>query len=129
MYDNATSKHVNLRDSAYSVNLTSGTYENRFGLVFKTGEWSDTTSTGTKLMNDTKNIVVYSQQDNIYVNFLQPQQSVTIQVFDITGRILYNKLLDNATGSISLGSYTVNNVYVVKITGNGLSKINKLLLQ
>ena len=129
MYDNATSKHVNLRDSAYSVNLTSGTYENRFSLVFKTGEWSDTTRTGTKLLNDNKNIVVYSQLGNICVYFIQPQQSVTIQVFDITGRILYNKLLDNATGSISLGSYTVNNVYVVKITGNGLSKINKLLLQ
>src|SRR5208337_1918341 len=119
-------------DSVFTENLTPGTYDNRFVLVFKTGEWSGLTqvSTGIQQITNPKNIVIYSQQSQIFVNFMEPQQNITVQVCDIEGRQLYNQPFGSVQGVVSLGSnYALNNVYIIKVTGNSILKINKLVLQ
>ncbi len=131
LYDITTNRHVNLRDSSYTVNLSPGTYDNRFELVFNVGEWSGTNgiSTGTLSLKNNRDIVTYSQQGQAYVNFIQPQQNITVQLYDILGRLVYSNNYESINGVVSLGTYNLNNVYVVKITGNNLLNINKLLIQ
>jgi len=126
IWDKVAQRSVNLRDSSFSVALSAGTIDNRFELVFKTG----LLATGTNSLSQVSDFNMYSQDGHVYINFSQMQQNTTVEVSDISGRIIQHQFLPEAEGRVEIkGNYKPNNIYIFKISGRDISTINKLLIQ
>ena len=125
--DDTLKQTANLREASYIVTLPSKTINNRFRLVLKSG--TIPTFSNFKIDN-ASNINIYSNSGKIYADFYQEMNDVNINITDISGRIVYQQNFANIQGKEELnGSFAMNNVYIIKITGKNFSKVNKLVIQ
>lgn len=134
LYDKVVNRSVNMKDSALTVSLAPGTYDDRFELVFKkfnlnTGVDQSLVS-GQENIENGRNIVVRAQYGQMYIDFPEQYKNVHIQVSDITGRVIYEKSISLANGTFLVDSnFLVNSVYLFRISGDNLFKTSKLLLR
>jgi hypothetical protein len=84
LQDNLTQSVYDLSAGAYSFTSAAGTFENRFILKY-TPVLGTTTSTFTNA-----NVTVFKQNESIHINAVHASIQ-EVSVFDITGRLLYNK--------------------------------------
>ncbi len=108
----------------FEVELDSGYYLNRFEMLF--GE--NTSIPGQLTL---KNDLIRINSDNQYINIAvlgeDVQLPLTVEVFDITGKLI-NKTLVNKTGTSRI--YMQHNVKtcVIRLTGNNINKVQKLII-
>jgi len=84
LQDNVTQTVHDFSTGSYSFTTATGTFEDRFILKFSP-VLGTTTSTFTNA-----NVIVYKQNDFIHINAVHASIQ-EVSVFDITGRLLYNK--------------------------------------
>ena len=117
--DKVLNLYHNLKSSAYNFSATAGTFNDRFVLVYKPQE----TLTTQQSAVDANAIVLYKPNADLHINagtILMDE----VKVFDVRGRLLFDKKHINATSTqINLG--TTNQVLVIEITTNDSIKIIK----
>lgn len=131
IYDKVANRTVNLKDSAFTVNLSAGTYDTRFEVVFKdnlsTGINQPIVSTGSVGQNS---VIARSNNGFVFVDFLNEEKNVDIQMFDLNGRMVYEEKFPTAQGTVQLDSnFSLSHIYLIKISAEQLSKTSKLLIQ
>jgi hypothetical protein len=107
--DNLIGTDHNIKVSPYTFTSDAGTFDSRFELVY-------TQALGIPSTDFTPNsVIVYKNTDWFHVN----TKGITmkeIQVYDVTGRLIY-KLSDiNATTAVLRGLTETNEVLFLKIT-------------
>ncbi len=108
----------------FEVELDSGYYLNRFEMLF-----GENTSIPDQLT--LKNDLIRINSDNQYINIAvlgeDVQLPLTVEVFDVTGRLI-NKTLVNKTGTSRI--YMQHNVKtcVTRLSGNNINKVQKLII-
>lgn len=117
--DKVLNLYHNLKNSSYNFSATAGTFNDRFVLVYKQQE----TLTTQQSLFDANSIVLYKPNADLHINagtILMDE----VKVFDVRGRLLFDKKHINATTTqINLG--TTNQVLVIEITTNDSVKVIK----
>jgi hypothetical protein len=123
--DLETGDVFNLNENpVFEVELDSGYYMDRFEILF-----GENTSIPNQLT--LKNDLIRINSDNQYINIAvlgeDVQLPLTAEVFDITGKLI-NKTLVNKTGTSRI--YMQHNVKtcVIRLTGNNINKVQKLII-
>lgn len=107
--DNLLGIDHNIKESPYAFSSVTGTFDARFELVY-------TQALGIPSSDFTSNsVIVYRNTDWFHVN-TKGIIMKDIQVFDISGRLIYNKENINATKTVLDGLTKVNEVLFLKIT-------------
>jgi hypothetical protein len=107
--DNLLGIDHNIKESPYAFSSVTGTFDARFELVYKQ-------ALGIPSSDFTSNsVIVYRNTDWFHVN-TKGIIMKDIQVFDISGRLIYNKVNINATKTVLDGLTKVNEVLFLKIT-------------
>jgi hypothetical protein len=128
IHDKLTDRSVNLKDSAFTGGLSAGTYDNRFEVVFKDMNTTSSTS-GLENKSTSSDVAIRSLNGQVYADFKTEQKNVDIQVCDISGRVIYEKKVNWAQGSILLDTdFSSTRVYLITITGNQLFRVIKFLM-
>ncbi len=123
--DLETGDVFNLNENpVFEVELDSGYYMDRFEILF-----GENTSIPNQLT--LKNDLIRINSDNQYINIAvlgeDVQLPLTAEVFDITGKLI-NKTLVNKPGTSRI--YMQHNVKtcVIRLTGNNINKVQKLII-
>jgi thiol-disulfide isomerase/thioredoxin len=77
--------------------------------------------------NQIANVTMYPNPTNGLVNIVL-QEDMDVQVFDITGKIVYKNALTTGTSQLNL-SHLQSGAYIVNFTGNNSSASQKLILK
>ncbi|WP_320814935.1 T9SS sorting signal type C domain-containing protein [Flavobacterium sp.] len=124
--DNQTSIVHNLKESSYSFNSINGEFINRFSIVFKDSSLSNENS------NQISSLIVYIDNKNL-ININNNNNNNNslminkVEIFDITGRLLFTK--DKlSTNHFSINNDYQKNVLIIKTTlENGLISTEKII--
>ena len=116
--DKFTGQVHDIKSSSYTFATETGVFNNRFEVVYQS-----LLSVGTPNV-DSSAIVVYKQNGSLVVNAGQ-YEIATIEVYDMSGRLVFKKSNVNAS-DCSTGSLSVaNQVLVVKVTTAENGTVNK----
>ena len=120
LVDNLTDTTYNLQEGDYSFTSETGTFENRFEIIY-TIEALD-----TDVPQITKNEVVVYQQGKT-VNIQSPQTIESVTVYDMVGKTLYtNNKVDNTEFSATLN--TQQQIGIVVITLDNQQVVTKKIM-
>ena len=116
--DNLTGAEQNLKSAAYSFTSEAGNFDSRFSIVYQT-------TLGLKNPTlDENAIIVYKENSVLHIN-AGTTSMTSVKIFDIRGRLLYEKNGINAT-STSLDDFRAEQqVLLVQINSN----INKMMIK
>lgn len=119
--DNLTGQLHNIKSSAYSFATEAGVFNNRFEIVYRTllGVEVPTISSN--------NIVAYKQNGSLVVNsgnYIMDK----IELYDISGRLIYSRNNVDATNAVISNLAVANQVLVVKITTAENGAANKKIV-
>jgi len=118
LFDRQTGMYHDLRNTpVFSMNLSSGSYENRFSLVFSQKVLTDNPVPGS-------GFTVYSSGGSLFLNLnLETNTGTGIRIYDILGRsLLQMELGGNGTYRIETG--LSSGVYIVRLS-SGSGTISK----
>lgn len=122
LFDKTTNQYHDLKSGDYSFTITNGTYNDRFELHFRNGTLGIDNPVASE--NDIK-IVKINKHIEIKVNDLMIK---TVQVFDLSGRALYNaKSINNnefKTADLTLATQVI----IVKVTLDNGQTISKKVI-
>jgi hypothetical protein len=108
-------------DSVYVFNSEPGVYEDRFSLYFKKPSSVD--------VSKYWDINVYAYQDNLFVNLNEMNEKITLQIFDLEGRLRRTAVMQNTT-YFSMPIEELNaGVYIVRIVGESNIFSSKLFIK
>lgn len=118
--DNLDGSYHNLKTAPYTFTSDSGTYPNRFELVYQNTLGSPNVSFSSNA------IVVYRQQKDIIINTGNTLMA-TVTIYDIGGRLLFQKQNVNAVETrVNVGF--ANQVLLLEVTTNeGLKATKKII--
>ncbi|GGB78943.1 hypothetical protein GCM10007424_18900 [Flavobacterium suaedae] len=120
LVDNLTDTTYNLQEGDYSFTSETGTFENRFEIIYTIE------ALGTDVPQITKNEVVVYQQGKT-VNIQSPQTIESVTVYDMVGKTLYtNNKVDNTEFSATLN--TQQQVGIVVITLDNQQVVTKKIM-
>ena len=112
----------NLKTSNYNFTTEIGTFDDRFVLHYVNK------SLGTEDIEGTEQIVVISVKDKIIKVTSAKENISQVSVFDVTGKLLYNKIKVNATELQVANLQSGSQVLLVKTTlENGHSTLKKVV--
>ncbi|MNY46787.1 hypothetical protein D3C86_1820000 [compost metagenome] len=112
----------NLKTSNYNFATEIGTFDDRFILHYINK------SLGTEDIEGTEQTVVISVKDKIIKVTSAMENISEVSVFDVTGRLLYNKIKINATELQITSLQAGSQVLLVKMTlENGYSTLKKVV--
>jgi hypothetical protein len=117
--DNLTSTYHNLNAGAYDFATTSGTFNNRFEIVYQTQLSNPIFTPNT--------VVIYSQNNEFVVNSGNAIMS-SIKVFDIRGRLIEEQKGINANQT-SIQGGLANQVLLVQITSEDGAVVTKKVIR
>lgn len=107
--DNLTAQIHNLKTSSYSFSTESGSFTNRFEIVYRSLLGVETPTVNTN------SIVIYKKNEALHINsgnYIMDK----IELYDVSGRLIYTKLgVDDNEATIS-NLLIANQVLLVKIT-------------
>lgn len=109
---------VNLKNGSYSFSSNSGTFNERFVLVYKDRNRSSSNYNDENKKNDTSlnNIILFKPNDEIHID-AGTTVIQSIKVFDLRGSLLFQKTAINDT-STTLNVGTTNQVLLIEITSS-----------
>jgi len=108
-------------DSVYVFNSEPGVYEDRFSLYFKKPSSVD--------VSKYWNINVYAYQGNLFVNLNEMNEKITLQIFDLEGRLRRTAVMQNSTSfSMPIDEFNTG-VYIVRILGESNIFSSKLFIK
>ena len=108
-------------DSVYSFISELGIYEERFSLYFKKP------SSVNELQKWNVNLYIY--QGNLFVNLNEMNKKITLQIFDISGKLRYAETLQNTTKiSVPLGEINTG-IYIIRLLGESNVFSSKLFIK
>ena len=113
LHDKDNDLYVDLRQQDFDVILPIGLYSNRFEITF---EEANTLSSDEFVDN---NFNVLQNNANAELVVLNPKNLKinSIELFDITGKLVFNKLVNNTTTRLSYSTKNLSDgVYLVKTT-------------
>ncbi|SHL29692.1 hypothetical protein SAMN05444366_0265 [Flavobacterium saccharophilum] len=120
--DKLAQKMHNLKTSNYNFNTATGTFDDRFVLHYTNK------SLGTVDVENTEETIFVSVKENSIKVTSAKENISEVAVFDITGRLLYNKLKVNATELQITSLQAGSQVLLVKTTlENGYSTLKKVV--
>lgn len=113
IHDIETSNYIDLRTQDYSVNLSSGTYSDRFEIVFLTPE---TLSVEIPLPNETLSISQFNNRSQTVINNPQLLDITAVRIVDINGRIVneITEPLNDSEITITTSAFT-SGVYIIHV--------------
>ena len=119
--DNLTGITHNIKQSPYQFTTNIGTFNNRFEIVYQS-------TLGIENPNfDANNVFVFVKNDNININS-GTNNMKNVQVFDIRGRLVYDKKEVNAT-TFEIENLKVEQaILVVKITSQDGQIVTKKII-
>ena len=119
--DNYTNAIHDVKLTAYNFSSTEGVFNNRFALVFKNALLSNDSFVSN---ND---LVVYSKNQKIEI--LASTKIVSVQVFDVLGRTIYNNKYVNEK-SLQISSITNNKqaLIVRVVLEDGATIVKKIMI-
>ena len=125
LYDGLTGVYHDIKNSYFETTLPAGIYTNRFEITFKNDALSipgNTTSTVMVVQNNTNQLLTILNPNLIDIN--------KITLFDITGKLLFNKEKVGSNGSYQYSTASFSDgVYLVKIQSvDGQSKTQKIIV-
>jgi hypothetical protein len=125
LYDGLTGVYHDIKNSYFETTLPAGIYTNRFEITFKNDALSipgNTTSTVMVVQNNTNQLLTVLNPNLIDIN--------KITLFDITGKLLFNKEKVGANSSYQYSTASFSDgVYLVKIQSvDGQSKTQKIIV-
>jgi len=108
---------TDLNQGAYTFTTQAGTFESRFEILY-----NETLGLPTF---EQKNVTVYTTGKQVYIE--SPEEITAVQVYDMTGRNLYNK---NTIASLKFATDVINvtEALIVKITLNNTTVITKKIM-
>jgi hypothetical protein len=107
--DTKLNKTINLKEHSYSFTSNSGTFNDRFILLYKYNVLSISNTSFS-----TNDIIVYKPNQDLHIDTANTNMKA-IKIFDLSGRLLLEKKGINANHtSVNLG--TVNQVLLIEIT-------------
>lgn len=119
--DNVTSQLHNLKTGAYSFASDAGIFNNRFEIVYRA-------ALGVKVPSiSSNNIVVYKQNGSLVINSGNYMME-NIELYDMSGRLIYTKNNIDAAAAIITNLPIANQVLVVKITTAENGTANKKIV-
>jgi choice-of-anchor B domain-containing protein len=111
LIDNELNMRTNLSQDDYTFKVGKGTYDRRFTIQFKSNEILGDEGAGLA------NVSVYPNPTNNILNVVSPEAKVnTVEIYDISGRILRNIDLSTTTHYQIDLSNLQNAIYFVKIS-------------
>ena len=110
--DNLLNTIHNLSESDYTFNSSTGTFDDRFEIVFS----DDTLSVGENIVN--LNDLTIIERTNGHVQFKVSGALVmkTIEIIDLQGRTIYNFKVSNNENAVYNMSALSNAAYIAKVT-------------
>jgi hypothetical protein len=116
--DNQTNTIQDLKAGSYSFATTAGVFNSRFELFYQN-------ALGVNLPSFNENsVVVYKNNGGIHINTGSSTMD-NVKIFDISGRLLFEKLKVNTTETILDSSKFANQVLIVQITSDAQIKVSK----
>ena len=110
LIDNELNTRTNLSQEDYTFKIGKGTYDRRFTIQFKSNEILGDDDAGLA------NISVYPNPTSNILNIQSPEAKVnTVEIFDVSGRVLRNINLSSTTHYQIDLSNLQNAIYFVKI--------------
>jgi len=111
LIDNELNTRTNLSQEDYTFKIGKGTYDRRFTIQFKSNEILGDDDAGLA------NISVYPNPTRNILNIQSPEAKVnTVEIFDVSGRVLRNINLSSTTHYQIDLSNLQNAIYFVKIS-------------
>ena len=92
--------------------------------------YNTTTGIDNPALKSEKNVKVYSNEKTIYVDFLvRSQNTSTLKVYDLTGRlVLAKEIINDHLSTISMSDVTPG-IYMYQLSGTGFQTSGKLQIQ
>lgn len=114
LHDIETANYIDLRTQDYSVNLSSGTYSDRFEIVFITPE---TLSVEIPLPDESMSISQYNNRAQAVINNPQLLDITAVRIVDMNGRIVnqITEQLNDSEVTINTSAFT-SGVYIIHVT-------------
>jgi hypothetical protein len=103
--DNITGTTTNIKTTPYTFTSTTGTFNNRFSIVFEQ-------NLGETTHNLVANTVIVHKKDQVFQVSSQDKEIKDILIYDLTGRLLFQK----------------KDIIAKTITLNEISQTNQVLL-
>lgn len=121
--DNATNTVQNLKEGSYSFTTETGTFNDRF-VVMYVNEGSLGTDTPVVAAKD---IIVYADAKQVKVT--APETIKTVIIYDLLGKVIYEKNNIDTTDFTSADINTANQVIIVKVMlDNGQAVAKKIMV-
>jgi len=121
-----------LRDTNdYFIPDSSGDYEVYIvnnNMCFENSEPFHYTSSGINILSSNDIIKVYTNEDNIYINFSTPDfLNGTIELYNIEGQKLQQQTITGTSEILNVQQYA-KGIYFVAVTKNGVRRVYKVAL-
>ena len=113
IHDKETDIFVNLRNQSFDVNLTQGSYKDRFEITFASNNIALSTAEA-----NFENFTVFQNNKVSKLNIYNPKalNIKFISLYDISGKLVLNNPIDTAKEKIAVSTKTLSSgVYVAKI--------------
>ncbi|WP_159800391.1 T9SS sorting signal type C domain-containing protein [Flavobacterium sp. MK4S-17] len=117
--DNVTNTIQNLKEGSYTFATEAGTFENRFEIVYVNEALSVENPVA-----DSNSIIIYKQDNTLKID-TGKYEMTGVTVFDISGRLLYNKQSINAAQHTVNQLAVQNQVLIVQVTTANNGTISK----
>lgn len=119
--DNVTAQLHNLKTGAYSFASEAGVFNNRFEIVYRAALGVEVPTISSN------NIVVYKQNGSLVINSGNYIMA-NIELYDMSGRLIYTKNNIDAASAIITNLPIANQVLIVKITTAENGTANKKIV-
>ena len=119
LVDNITGIETNLKSNGYTFAASAGVHRSRFSLIYQK------TLSKNQPVLDQNNVSVYKNKGIIYIKSSQYAID-NVKIFDISGRLIFEKTKANAK-EINIESLKFGNqVLIIKISSGELMMVQKI---
>jgi hypothetical protein len=119
--DNTTGNVHNLSEGSYTFTTASGTFDNRFEVLYQAP-----LAIATPVFNESQVVIYKTVTNELSINTGNIVMS-SVQIFDVTGRLLITEKNINAS-NVLLKTATSTEILLVQITSNDGVKVTKKVL-
>ncbi|MEO1031901.1 MAG: T9SS type A sorting domain-containing protein [Bacteroidota bacterium] len=115
LYDAAYDVYQNLKEQNYLINIDPGHYTDRFEIVFTPNQVLSTSDI------EFRDLTIRQNNDLHQLSVINPNGSgiKSIEIFDMTGKRIYNALYDSILNRYELSTVDLSQgIYIVNVTSN-----------
>jgi hypothetical protein len=124
LHDKTTDDFYDIKNGFHELSLAAGTTNTRYEITFK----NNTLSNDEFIKND---IVLFhsNSEKTVKVNNLMQKELNSINFYDITGRLIYQKMeLGNESSFQFSTSNFTDGIYIVKLIAENQQEINQKII-